>query len=390
MRPEELPPPTGQTVPARIAAPPCRTWRRVAEWLVDLATILAASAPVALTQAETFRPARALSADQQERIAELEASTSVALTLGDTLWIWAGDGLWITAAATIVVAVVVLMLVPANGDGRTPGMRVTGRRVITTSGHEAHLLHHAIRTLVGIVDLFPFVVPGLMGLYAVLADADGRRIGDRVAGTMVVDASHPVRRPDPAGALAPLGSPEPALRWTVPDGHPELDPSTASTVASSRDVSSVTEVLPPLDRRRRPAPDCAGTVGDAAASAAGRAESAETPPVIADCGAAGDRALTLADLVHRPPTDSDRRPEGGSDPVPDDDVTADPGEEARAETGSEVDGTAAAPSDAVGSPRREDAGEIVWSDEHEAWMYRDARTGRWLRHDPDAGSWVLA
>jgi uncharacterized RDD family membrane protein YckC len=40
-----------------------------------------------------------------------------------------------------------------------------------------------------LVDSFPFVIPYLLGFVVALTDDEKRRLGDRVAGTLVVTAS---------------------------------------------------------------------------------------------------------------------------------------------------------------------------------------------------------
>lgn len=82
--------------------------------------------------------------------------------------------------------------------GRTPGKRSTGIRVILDTGHPITLQAALVRNLVRIVDFQPGV-SGLVGLLFVALHPKGKRLGDIVAGTIVVR--------DEASALSPIGVP---------------------------------------------------------------------------------------------------------------------------------------------------------------------------------------
>jgi uncharacterized RDD family membrane protein YckC len=70
--------------------------------------------------------------------------------------------------------------------GATPGKHVVGLRVVTASGDRAGPRRNVIRSLAWAVDGFPYVVP-LAGYAAAFGDRDAQRLGDRWAGTYVVD-----------------------------------------------------------------------------------------------------------------------------------------------------------------------------------------------------------
>ena len=70
--------------------------------------------------------------------------------------------------------------------GATPGKHVVGLRVVTASGDRAGPRRNAIRSAAWAVDGFPYVVP-LTGYAAAFGDRDAQRLGDRWAGTYVVD-----------------------------------------------------------------------------------------------------------------------------------------------------------------------------------------------------------
>lgn len=87
--------------------------------------------------------------------------------------------------------------------GRTPGKRALGLRVIAGNGAPVGWLAAFTRNLLRTVDMLPFGYA--TGLVASLADPWGRRLGDMVAGTLVVHDARP-RAPHAApisAALAP-------------------------------------------------------------------------------------------------------------------------------------------------------------------------------------------
>lgn len=97
----------------------------------------------------------------------------------------------------------------AAWSGRTPGKRALGLRVIAGNGAPVGWLAAFTRNLLRVVDMLPFGYA--CGLVASLADPWGRRLGDMVAGTLVVhdageDHLSPVLQP-----VAPMASPVPLL-----------------------------------------------------------------------------------------------------------------------------------------------------------------------------------
>src|SRR6266480_2803306 len=77
------------------------------------------------------------------------------------------------------------LLFEALNDGRTPGKRLMGIRVLMDTGHPLTFTAAAVRNLVRIVDMQP-VFTYQVGLAFVLFHAQNKRLGDIVAGTVVV------------------------------------------------------------------------------------------------------------------------------------------------------------------------------------------------------------
>ena len=81
-------------------------------------------------------------------------------------------------------------------DGQTPGKRALGLRVVNADGTPVTWLPSMVRNLLRAVDILPGVYG--VGLVCTLIDPHARRLGDIVAGTMVIHA-----RDLPAGRQVP-------------------------------------------------------------------------------------------------------------------------------------------------------------------------------------------
>ncbi len=98
---------------------------------------------------------------------------------------------WGTLVAVLVVLVLFFvtwgyfLLFEALNDGRTPGKRLLGIRVVMDTGHRVTFSAAAVRNLVRVVDAQP-LVSYLVGLGFVLFHPQNKRLGDIVAGTVVV------------------------------------------------------------------------------------------------------------------------------------------------------------------------------------------------------------
>jgi uncharacterized RDD family membrane protein YckC len=69
-------------------------------------------------------------------------------------------------------------------SGQTPGKRINGLRVVRVGGHPVTFLTSAIRNFLRLVDFLPSAY--LLGATIILATRKNQRIGDVVAGTIVV------------------------------------------------------------------------------------------------------------------------------------------------------------------------------------------------------------
>jgi len=118
--------------------------------------------------------------------------------------------------------------------GRTPGKRALGLRVIAANGAPVGWLAAFTRNLMRTVDMLPFGYAA--GLVSSLADPWGRRLGDMVAGTLVVHDARP-HEPQTApvsAALAPavaLLPHEQAAVVAVGERAPQLTPERQAELA---------------------------------------------------------------------------------------------------------------------------------------------------------------
>lgn len=153
-------------------------------------------------------------------------------------------------AETVIVALQVLWSVlvffgyPAAFEryaaGRTPGKSVLGLRVVTIGGQPVSMATAALRNLFRIIDLLPGFY--LAGLVSILMTGLHQRIGDVVAGTLVIrdQPSRPdlsylaaVRLPEDTGwDVSAVTNEEVAGLRRYFERKPELDEPTRSRLAA--------------------------------------------------------------------------------------------------------------------------------------------------------------
>lgn len=119
-------------------------------------------------------------------------------------------------------------------DGRTPGKRALGLQVVSADGAPIGWRASFVRNLLRTVDMLPFGYAA--GLVACLCDPAARRLGDMVAGTLVV---HRLPREDMAVVPAvagmppavPLQPPEQAAVVAFAERAPRLTPARRDELA---------------------------------------------------------------------------------------------------------------------------------------------------------------
>ena len=122
------------------------------------------------------------------------------------------------------------MLFEGLWGGRTPGKRTLGLRVVQVGGEALSLRGAVLRNLLRAVDLQP-APSGLAGLVSILASRRAQRLGDLVAGTMVVQDTTGRSRIE---AIEPASSP-----WIDSREHRER----RSTPLARRDEGPIAAAL---------------------------------------------------------------------------------------------------------------------------------------------------
>jgi uncharacterized RDD family membrane protein YckC len=87
--------------------------------------------------------------------------------------------------------------------GRTLGKAALGLRVVTTEGAPVRFRHAAIRGLLGLVDFA--IASGFFAVMFILLTRDNQRLGDLVAGTLVLRERSGLAAPAPVSFAAPAG-----------------------------------------------------------------------------------------------------------------------------------------------------------------------------------------
>jgi uncharacterized RDD family membrane protein YckC len=170
--------------------------RRVVAFVIDNIVTTALYAAVFFPLADT----------QQDIIRKLQsgdispdATTYVNVTLGDNQYSIIGG----KAALCFLLMFVVWVgywVILQGVRGATLGKAITGIRLVRNDGTmPAGVGRSLVRQLLWIVDSFPYFIPYLTGFVCALANSQNKRVGDMVAGTLVV-------RKEFAGQAAPVAA----------------------------------------------------------------------------------------------------------------------------------------------------------------------------------------
>jgi len=119
----------------------------------------------------------------------------VSLGLGTSERYLMGGPAVVFTGCCVLVWLLLFGLLPAQ-TGATVGMTLRGLRVLGDDGAPASLSKHLVRTALWVVDGFPYVISGAVALICIVVTPTRRRIGDFVAGTVVVWADDGPPRPN--------------------------------------------------------------------------------------------------------------------------------------------------------------------------------------------------
>jgi len=129
--------------------------------------------------------------------------------------------------------------------GWSPGKLVLGLRVVREDGSKPGILKALVRWLLWIVDLFPYVIPGLTGFIVALSTPGHKRIGDYGARTFVVkrtaagtpitigDRGQLIVGEEAASAAVPAWAPPPSTPGSATGWGPAVDPTSGGSAPSA-------------------------------------------------------------------------------------------------------------------------------------------------------------
>lgn len=121
---------------------------------------------------------------------------------------------WVFALLTVVQFAILwgyYVLFEGLRDGQTPGKRQLGLRVVQDGGYSVSFAASAVRNIVRVVDMQPAIFY-LVGIVSVALSRRGKRLGDVVAGTFVVQER--LTRAPPAAAPVGAGGTPPVAALT--------------------------------------------------------------------------------------------------------------------------------------------------------------------------------
>ncbi len=200
--------------------------RRIVAYLIDVVIGWAVMFAVFWSVSDVITNVGSLSCDD-------ENAPALCLQFGDTIrFAEGGDASLVTISGIAVWAL--LGIIVQGLTGATPGKFMLGLRVIRQDdGHLAGIGRCAARTVMWVVDAFPYVIP-LVALITSSVTKGHRRVGDMAAGTFVVRAESvgiPPVVPGLTVADAATWAPPPAGGapggWVPPTGPPAQAPPPA-------------------------------------------------------------------------------------------------------------------------------------------------------------------
>jgi len=163
-------------------------------------------------------------------------------TLPEKMGLWDGLFLAVLIFFIMLIALGYFIIFECLWDGQTPGKKLLGLKVRRLGGQPVDFLASLLRNLFRIVDILPvFYVAGFLTMFF---NSMGRRIGDIVAGTMVIRERRS-KAPLPVG-LAPEEHEEEIKAW-LGGSLPEL---TEGELGPIREYLRRCDAFAPATRKR--------------------------------------------------------------------------------------------------------------------------------------------
>ncbi len=155
-------------------------------------------------------PAGGLGVDACELIAD---EYPICFNVNDDYYVGDNGDLGVLVAVGLA-AWLLLRVIPQGLNGRTPGKKLLGIKVVNAEGEPPGIGRSLLREVLWVIDSLPFLY--LVGLITAAATKKNQRVGDMVAGTFVV-------RADSVGSSA-IGSPESMGYQNAPPPIPTNQP----------------------------------------------------------------------------------------------------------------------------------------------------------------------
>lgn len=142
-------------------------------------------------------------------LARVAAIFALGVLFGGTSVLDAAAGRAVVLVLYVAVVVGYPVAFETLWSGRTPGKAAMGLRVVRDDGGPIRFRHALIRGLVGVFVELPGVTLFVAAIVSSLASERGKRLGDRTAGTVVVQERVPTR------AMAAVPMPAPLAQWAA-------------------------------------------------------------------------------------------------------------------------------------------------------------------------------
>lgn len=254
--------------------------RRIVASLIDLGVVGGLTLLFARSQSERFAilerddAGRAVfSQADADRVEAIAREFNRTQEIGDTLYAFKGIDILFILVVGALLTLLAKVLIPAN-TGWSLGQRIMGLRVINDELGLPTTSQHLRRTFGGIVDFFPYVIPGLAGWLMARSKPFKRRFGDTLADTAVISTRVETDETSTDSADV-VAAPSPSMeRIRTDDAPPPPAPTSVEATPPPPAASPVGDA--PAPGVETPAPE--EVAAAATAPAAGAAPPADALP----------------------------------------------------------------------------------------------------------------
>jgi len=175
---------------------------------------------------------------------DLLVRMAVLMALSTALGLLGGAGTGVFLVLMFLVFWAYPVVFEVFRDGQTPGKRAFGLKVVSDNGTPVAWLPSVVRNLLRTVDMLPVLY--MFGVASSLIDPSGRRLGDLVAGTVVVYTDRAPARPPP-----PVATPQrPPLPLQLDEQRALIGYAERAPQMTAERQAELAELLRPLTQAR--------------------------------------------------------------------------------------------------------------------------------------------